>query len=81
MQMMGMPGSIYQYTGTWNALVTITTKEGTSRAACIRALTPWCLGIRGLFKGMIPNYLKVVPSISVSFVTYEWAKTILDTTI
>lgn len=28
-------------------------------------------GIKGFFMGLIPNYLKVVPSISVSFVVYE----------
>ena len=33
--------------------------------------------MRGFFKGMIPNYLKVAPSVSASFVTYEWAKALL----
>lgn len=28
-------------------------------------------GIRGFYMGLLPNYLKVVPSISVSFVVYE----------
>jgi solute carrier family 25 phosphate transporter 23/24/25/41 len=31
-------------------------------------------GITGLFKGMLPNYLKVVPAISLSFVTFEFVK-------
>ena len=35
-------------------------------------------GIRGFYKGMIPNYLKVAPTMSVSFVTYEWAKALLN---
>eukprot|EP01104_Vermistella_antarctica_P008592 TRINITY_DN2153_c0_g2_i1.p1 TRINITY_DN2153_c0_g2~~TRINITY_DN2153_c0_g2_i1.p1 ORF type:complete len:568 (+),score=98.50 TRINITY_DN2153_c0_g2_i1:376-2079(+) len=34
-------------------------------------------GWRGFYKGMIPNYLKVVPSISISFVVYELTKTML----
>lgn len=34
-------------------------------------------GFRGLYQGMLPNYLKVVPSISISFVVYEFAKDIL----
>jgi hypothetical protein len=35
-------------------------------------------GIRGFYRGMIPNYLKVVPSISITFLVYEWMKTVLD---
>lgn len=30
-------------------------------------------GWRGLYKGCLPNYLKVAPSIAVSFVSYEIA--------
>ncbi|KAL6071773.1 Solute carrier family 25 (Mitochondrial carrier protein), member 16 [Balamuthia mandrillaris] len=35
-------------------------------------------GIRGFYKGMLPNYLKVVPSVSISFVVYEWTKEIVN---
>lgn len=28
-------------------------------------------GIQALFKGLAPNYVKVVPSIAIAFVTYE----------
>ena len=35
-------------------------------------------GLAGFYKGMIPNYLKVAPAIATSFVTYEWAKEILN---
>jgi solute carrier family 25 phosphate transporter 23/24/25/41 len=28
-------------------------------------------GFQALFKGLWPNYLKVVPSIAIAFVTYE----------
>jgi len=34
-------------------------------------------GWRGFYKGLIPNYLKVVPAISISFVTYEYCKKFL----
>jgi len=36
-------------------------------------------GIRGFFKGMIPNYLKVAPAMGVSFMSYEWSKKVLGT--
>lgn len=31
-------------------------------------------GIRGWYRGLLANYLKVGPSIAVSFVTYEYCK-------
>lgn len=31
-------------------------------------------GFRALFKGLMPNYVKVVPSIAIAFVTYEQVK-------
>lgn len=31
-------------------------------------------GVQALFKGLWPNYLKVVPSIAIAFVTYEQLK-------
>eukprot|EP00877_Chromochloris_zofingiensis_P000777 jgi/Chrzof1/106/Cz01g03210.t1 len=34
-------------------------------------------GIQALFKGLWPNYLKVVPSIAIAFVTYEQVKELL----
>jgi solute carrier family 25 phosphate transporter 23/24/25/41 len=34
-------------------------------------------GLRGLYKGCLPNYLKVVPAIAVSFVSYETVKQLL----
>ena len=34
-------------------------------------------GIRSLYRGMLPNYLKMVPAISVSFVVYETMQTYL----
>jgi len=34
-------------------------------------------GLRGLFKGVTPNLLKVVPSISLSYIVYENSKAVL----
>ncbi|KAI8388185.1 mitochondrial carrier domain-containing protein [Radiomyces spectabilis] len=62
MQMTGMASVNYKYKGTWDATRTIIRQEG----------------IRGMYRGMIPNYLKVAPAIGVSFVTYEWCKDLLN---
>ena len=35
-------------------------------------------GVREFYRGLIPNYLKVIPAMSVSFVSYEWTKTALS---
>eukprot|EP01135_Chromosphaera_perkinsii_P001574 Nk52_evm44s207 gene=Nk52_evmTU44s207 len=61
MQMKGAVEHSYHYKGTADAFRTIVRTDG----------------VRGLFKGMVPNYLKVVPSISISFVVYEVAKKVL----
>jgi len=63
MQVVGMPGVDFHYTGMFNAVKVIFAKEG----------------IRGFFKGMLPNYLKVAPATGASFVTYEWSKKLLGT--
>ncbi|KAG2186534.1 hypothetical protein INT44_002758 [Umbelopsis vinacea] len=55
MQVTGMASMHYKYRGTWDATKTMVQKEG----------------FRGLYKGMIPNYLKVAPAISISFVTFN----------
>jgi solute carrier family 25 phosphate transporter 23/24/25/41 len=39
------------------------------------ARTTWRkYSIAGFYKGLVPNYLKVVPSISITFVVYEKMK-------
>lgn len=38
-------------------------------------------GMQALFKGLWPNYLKVVPSIAIAFVTYEQVKELLGVEI
>ncbi|KAI9670416.1 MAG: hypothetical protein M1829_004739 [Trizodia sp. TS-e1964] len=49
------------YTGVWD--VTMKTLKGE--------------GVRGLFRGLTPNLLKVVPSVSITYVVYEYTKTAL----
>lgn len=58
MQLHGMAQHLPRYRHTWDALIRILQTEG----------------IRGLYIGLSINYLKVVPSMSVSFVTYETMK-------
>lgn len=48
----------YKYTGTWNALTTMAKKEG----------------IKSLYRGLLPNYLKVAPAMGVTFYSYELCK-------
>jgi hypothetical protein len=38
-------------------------------------------GFPALFKGLWPNYVKVVPSIAIAFVTYEQVKELLGVKI
>lgn len=35
-------------------------------------------GVRGLFKGITPNLIKVVPAVSITYVVYEGSKRALD---
>ncbi|KAJ9076936.1 hypothetical protein DSO57_1021519 [Entomophthora muscae] len=63
MQVNGLSDMLgYKYRNTLHAATEIVNREG----------------VRGLYKGMIPNYLKVAPAIGVSFYTYELCKTFLD---
>ncbi|KAK3825409.1 MAG: mitochondrial carrier domain-containing protein [Benniella sp.] len=61
MQVTQMDGVSYKYSSTWDGVKKIIKHEG----------------VRGLYKGMVPNYLKVAPAISISFVAYEQCKQIL----
>ena len=58
MQMRGAMGEKFPYRSTPHAALTISRTEG----------------LRGFYKGMVPNILKVAPSISIAFVTYEFVK-------
>lgn len=57
-QMKGLLPQQFQYNSTYHAFSTILRHEG----------------VRGMYKGMAPNLLKVAPSVAVTFVTYETAK-------
>ncbi|KAI8093736.1 mitochondrial carrier domain-containing protein [Halteromyces radiatus] len=61
-QVVGMSNAGYKYDGTIHAIRTMIQREG----------------VRSLYKGLIPNYLKVAPAIGVSFVTYEGCKDLLN---
>lgn len=58
---MGHSEMNFRYTSVGGALKSIARKEGYA----------------GMFKGLMPNILKVVPSMAAYFLTYEWAKRIL----
>ncbi|RKP06229.1 putative mitochondrial carrier protein [Thamnocephalis sphaerospora] len=61
MQVTGMKEVGYKYRNTWHAVREVVARES----------------ILGLYKGMIPNYLKVAPAIGVSFWSYELCKELL----
>ncbi len=50
-----MSGLGYQYKSIWDAVATIVSQEG----------------FRGLYKGIVPNLLKVAPSMASSWLSFE----------
>jgi solute carrier family 25 phosphate transporter 23/24/25/41 len=34
-------------------------------------------GMRGLYRGIVPNFMKVIPAVSISYVVYEKLRTAL----
>ena len=50
-----MSGMGYQYKSIWDAIITIVSQEG----------------FRGLYKGIVPNLLKVAPSMASSWLSFE----------
>ena len=58
MQMKGAMQKEFPYHNTVHAITTIINNEG----------------VTGLYKGMIPNLLKVAPSVGIAFVSYEFTK-------
>jgi solute carrier family 25 phosphate transporter 23/24/25/41 len=50
-----MSGMGYQYKSIWDAITMIIKQEG----------------VRGLYKGIIPNLLKVAPSMASSWLSFE----------
>ncbi|ORX44423.1 mitochondrial carrier [Hesseltinella vesiculosa] len=61
-QVIGTGNAGYKYSGTLDALKTMVRQEGAA----------------SLYKGLLPNYLKVAPAIGVSFVSYEACKDVLN---
>ncbi|KAH6897661.1 mitochondrial carrier domain-containing protein [Coprinopsis sp. MPI-PUGE-AT-0042] len=61
MQVTGMKGGSIKYNGALDALRSIVKTEG----------------VKGLYRGLWPNLLKVAPSIATSFFTYEMVKEFL----
>ncbi|GAM17017.1 hypothetical protein SAMD00019534_001920, partial [Acytostelium subglobosum LB1] len=62
LQVQGIGGKPKIYNGPYDAFRKVIQEEG----------------FKGLYKGMIPCYLKVVPAISISFSVYEMMKKLLD---
>lgn len=56
-----MSGLGYQYASIWDAVRVIVTEEGA----------------RGLFKGIVPNLLKVAPSMASSWLSFELTRDFL----
>lgn len=50
-----MTGMGYHYTSIWDAIKVIVAEEG----------------VRGLYKGIVPNLLKVAPSMASSWLSFE----------
>lgn len=48
----------YKYKSIWDAITVIATREG----------------FRGFYKGIVPNLLKVAPSMASSFLSFEVAR-------
>ncbi|KAI7903178.1 mitochondrial carrier domain-containing protein [Cokeromyces recurvatus] len=60
-QVVGMNNAEYKYNGTLHALKTMVQKEG----------------FKSLYRGLLPNYLKVAPAMGVTFYSYELCKDIM----
>lgn len=56
-----MSGLGYQYKSIWDAVTMIVSQEG----------------VRGLYKGIVPNLLKVAPSMASSWLSFELTRDFL----
>lgn len=61
MQVTYSPNSAFKYKSSFDAVQQIVKIDG----------------LKALYKGIIPNYLKVVPAISISFVTFEYCRKLM----
>lgn len=60
--------------------ISILSVAGVGRHETVRVLVSniWQAdGIRGLYRGIIPNFMKVIPAVSISYVVYEKLRTLL----
>jgi solute carrier family 25 phosphate transporter 23/24/25/41 len=55
-------------------------EESTSATAIFRQIIK-NEGIRGLYRGIAPNFLKVAPAVSISYVVYEHSRRALGATM
>jgi solute carrier family 25 (mitochondrial phosphate transporter), member 23/24/25/41 len=62
LQAQGMDGNPVLYSGTYDCLRTTVRQEG----------------VRGLYRGIMANFLKAIPAISISYVVYEHSKQVLS---
>jgi solute carrier family 25 phosphate transporter 23/24/25/41 len=53
-----MAGMGYQYSSVWGAITTIMAQEG----------------VKGFYKGLTPNLLKVAPSMAANWLSFELAR-------
>jgi solute carrier family 25 phosphate transporter 23/24/25/41 len=60
-------------------MASLGTRSGAEGATMIQAFKQVYTkyGLKGYFKGLIPNYIKVIPVVSVNFLVYEWCKKIM----
>jgi solute carrier family 25 phosphate transporter 23/24/25/41 len=56
-----MSGMGYQYKSVWDAIRIIVTQEG----------------VRGMYKGLVPNLLKVAPSMAANWLSFEMTRDFL----
>lgn len=56
-----------------------TASDGGPRLSMIQTFQTiwWKEGLRGLYRGLVPNFLKVAPAVSVAYVMYEQIKRVL----
>lgn len=61
LQSQGMPGNKQNYNGMWDCIMKIKEFEG----------------YKGFYRGIVPNFMKTVPAISISYMVFENVKRIL----
>jgi solute carrier family 25 (mitochondrial phosphate transporter), member 23/24/25/41 len=57
-------------------IITVTVASDVGCVALLRGIVK-TEGLRGLYRGLLPNFVKVLPAVSISYVVYEHSKTAL----